>query len=50
VTCRSQSRLCLATDLTLASEQISTRRVADWKAAPPPDVDKRPTVFLLLAD
>jgi len=49
-TCRSQSRLCLATDLTLASERISTRRVADWKAAPPPDVDGRPTVFLLLSD
>ncbi len=48
--CRPQSRLCLATDLTLASEQISTRRVADWKAALPPDVDKRPTVFLLLSD
>lgn len=50
LTCRPQSRLCLATDLTLAGERISTRRVADWKTAPPPDVDKRPTVFLLLAD
>lgn len=48
--CRPQTRLCVATDLTLVSEQIRTRRMADWKAAPPPDLDKRPTVFLLLAD
>jgi 16S rRNA (cytidine1402-2'-O)-methyltransferase len=48
--CRPRTRLCLATDLGLGSEQIATRRVADWKAAPPPDLDKRPTVFLLLAD
>lgn len=47
---RPKTRLCLATDLTLASEQIATRRIADWKAAAPPDLDKRPTVFLLLAD
>jgi 16S rRNA (cytidine1402-2'-O)-methyltransferase len=48
--CRPKSRLCLATDLTLESEQIITRRIADWKASPAPDLDKRATVFLLLAD
>jgi len=48
--CRPKSRLCLATDLTLAGEQIITRRIADWKASPTPDLDKRATVFLLLAD
>jgi len=50
VNCRPMTRLCLATDLTLSSEQIATRRIADWKVASPPDLDKRPTVFLLLAD
>ncbi len=50
LSCRPKTRLCLATDLTTDSEQISTRRIADWKAAAPPDLDKRPTVFLLLAD
>lgn len=50
LSCRPKTRLCLATDLTLASEHIVTRRAADWKAAPAPDLDKRPTVFLLLAD
>lgn len=48
--CRPRTWLCLATDLTLPSEQIATRRVTDWKAATKPDIDKRPTVFLLLAD
>jgi 16S rRNA (cytidine1402-2'-O)-methyltransferase len=50
LTCRPKTRLCLATDLTLANEQIATRRIADWKTTSPPDMDKRPTVFLLLAD
>ncbi|MDP2133754.1 MAG: SAM-dependent methyltransferase [Sulfuritalea sp.] len=48
--CRPRTRLCIATDLTLDSERICTRRAADWKAAALPDLDKRPTVFLLLAD
>jgi 16S rRNA (cytidine1402-2'-O)-methyltransferase len=47
--CRPKTRLCVATDLSLASESIKTRRVADWKTAAVPDLDKRPTVFLLLA-
>jgi 16S rRNA (cytidine1402-2'-O)-methyltransferase len=48
--CRPRTRLCIATDLTLDSERIHTRRARDWKAATPPDLDKRPTVFLMLAD
>ena len=48
--CRPRTRLCLATDLTLASEQIATRRIAEWSTVAAPDLDKRPTVFLLLAD
>jgi 16S rRNA (cytidine1402-2'-O)-methyltransferase len=47
--CRSTTRLCLATDLTLASEQIATRSIAAWKTASPSNLNKRPTVFLLLA-
>lgn len=49
-TCRPQTRLCLATDLSLGSEQIRMQCVADWKTSPLPALDKRPTVFLLLAD
>ena len=48
--CRQKTRLCLATDLSLDSEQINTHRMAAWKAAAPPELDKRPTVFLLLAE
>ena len=38
-----------ARDLTVASEWILTRRIAEWKKAAAPDLAKRPTVFLLLA-
>lgn len=47
--CRPQTLLCVASDLTLPTESIATRRVADWRKAQRPDLDKRPTVFLLLA-
>lgn len=47
--CRPATLLCLATDLTLPAETVKTRNVADWRRSPPPDLDKRPTVFLLLS-
>src|SRR5438132_1214680 len=34
-TCRSDTLLCLATDLTRASESVRTQRVSEWKSAPP---------------
>lgn len=43
------TRLCLATDLSLPSESIRTLSLNDWKRQPPPDLERRPTVFLLLA-
>ena len=46
--CRPLTRLCLASDLTLPSETVRTRTVAEWRKAPPA-IGKRPTVFLLLA-
>ncbi|MCF8177049.1 MAG: SAM-dependent methyltransferase [Sulfuritalea sp.] len=46
--CRPDTRICLATDLTLDSEQIRTYRVNQWKSKPTPELDKRPTVFLML--
>ena len=48
--CRPKTRVCLATDLSLPGESIATRRVSEWKRGAMPDLDKRPTVFLLLAD
>lgn len=43
------TRLCVAADLTLPSESIASRRVSDWRKQEPPNLDKRPTVFLLLS-
>lgn len=48
-TCKSGTRLCVAADLTLPSESISTRTVAEWRQAKAA-IGKRPAVFLLLAD
>jgi 16S rRNA (cytidine1402-2'-O)-methyltransferase len=48
-TCGPETRLCIARDLTVESEWITTRRIAEWKKAAAPDLAKRPTVFLLLA-
>ena len=46
--CRDATRLCVAADLTLATQSIQTRSVAGWrrKAAA---IGKRPAVFLLFA-
>lgn len=49
-TAQPQTRLCLATDLTLAEESIHTQRIREWQSLPAPRLDRRPTVFLLLAD
>lgn len=46
--CRPQTRLCLAIDLTLTSEMVLTKSIAEWRRSPIPVLDKRPTVFLLL--
>lgn len=48
--CQPTTRLCIATDLTLPGERIATRRVAQWRASTVPELNRRPTVFLLLAD
>jgi 16S rRNA (cytidine1402-2'-O)-methyltransferase len=48
-TCAHETRVCVATDLTLDSEQIATRRVAAWLRQSLPNINRRPTVFLLQA-
>ncbi|HWS11210.1 MAG TPA: SAM-dependent methyltransferase [Rhodocyclaceae bacterium] len=48
-TCAGATLLCVATEITLESERISTRSIAEWKRNPPPEIERRPTVFLLLA-
>ena len=48
--CRGDTLLCLATDLTLDTEAIGTRTIAEWKARAPPALNRRPTVFLLCCE
>ena len=48
-TCKPQSKLCVAADLTLPTESISTKTIAEWRRAKAA-IGKRPAVFLLLAD
>lgn len=47
--CRPQTLLCIATDLTLPGESVHTRSIAQWKSQPMPQLNKRPSLFLLLA-
>lgn len=49
LTCQPGTRLCVATDLTQPGESVRTRSIAQWKKQAPPDLERRPTVFLLLA-
>jgi 16S rRNA (cytidine1402-2'-O)-methyltransferase len=46
--CKSETKLCLASDLTLNSESVATKSVEQWRKARIV-IGKRPTVFLLLA-
>lgn len=48
-TCRPETLLCVASHLTLPDEAIATRRITAWRRLPPPALEKRPTVFLLLS-
>ena len=47
--CAANTRICVATDLSLASESIQTGRPAEWQRRGWPDIDRRPSVFLLQA-
>jgi len=47
--CRPHTLLCVATDISLPSEQIQTRSIELWKSQPIPRLNKRPSMFLLLA-
>ncbi len=44
--CEEQTRLCIACDITLATESIQTLPVAEWKKKKP-ELHKRPAIFLI---
>ena len=46
--CANATLLCVAAEITLAGEDIHTLSVAAWKKTPP-QLDRRPALFLLLA-
>lgn len=46
--CANNTLLCIAADLTLPGEDIRTMTVAAWKQRPP-QLERRPALFLLLA-
>jgi 16S rRNA (cytidine1402-2'-O)-methyltransferase len=39
-TCRNDTMLCIAADISLPTESIKTKRIADWKSDPPGLKDK----------
>jgi 16S rRNA (cytidine1402-2'-O)-methyltransferase len=45
-TCRPQTKLCIAADLTCAGEFIQTHTIREWNGKVP-DLHKRPAIFLL---
>ncbi len=47
-TCRPATRLCVAVDLTLPTQSVISRTIADWRRQQPV-LDRRPAVFLLLS-
>ena len=47
--CQPNTRLCVACDISLTTELITSKTIATWKKSPLPDLHKRPTIFLLQA-
>jgi 16S rRNA (cytidine1402-2'-O)-methyltransferase len=47
-TCKPQTRLCVAADLTLPGETVSSKTIGEWRRAQAA-IGRRPAVFLLLA-
>ncbi len=43
---KPNTQLCVAADLTMPSQLIQTRTIEQWKKSTPPNLEKRPAVFL----
>jgi 16S rRNA (cytidine1402-2'-O)-methyltransferase len=46
-TCSPATRLCVACDITSPDELISMATVAEWRRRGLPDIQKRPTIFII---
>ena len=49
LTCKPQTRLCIAMNITEENQYIVTKSIKNWKGNLP-DMHKRPTVFLIFKD
>jgi 16S rRNA (cytidine1402-2'-O)-methyltransferase len=47
--CAANTRLCIAKNVSLETEFVVSKTIAEWKKTELPDLHKQPTVFLLLA-
>ena len=47
--CNANTRLCIASQVSLPDELIVTKRITEWKQSTLLDLHKKPTVFLLLS-
>lgn len=45
--CKPETKMCIAVNITLGDEWIITRRIREWKQSPPPDLKKKPAVFII---
>ena len=45
-TCSKSTKLCIATDITLDSENIKTKTIEEWIKIRP-EIHKRPSIFLI---
>ncbi len=48
--CKPETRLCVARDLTTQGEWVCSQPVSRWRRSAPPDLARRPAIFLLLAN
>ena len=48
LSCKPETKLCIAVDITAATESIKTKTIRQWKQDPP-DIHKKPAIFLLQA-
>ena len=45
--CSKNTKLCIASNITLNSENIKTKTIQEWKSSRFPDIHKSPTIFLI---
>lgn len=48
--CKDNTKLCVASNISLENELIISKPIAEWKKMGPLDLHKQPTVFLILAE